>query len=171
VTGDGRSINGKFHWKPALGLQLVVWNEAVKISGADPDFHRRDRWDAITTGHHPDWELVSTPARAPITDLPPSTALSIVANGPERFGGRRVGMLVTDGADVVAALQRAAEEEGELVETVVAHIGGVTMIDGTTRVADKTIAGGPSVLFDAVVLAVAAPACPRWPPTRPPRSS
>ena len=38
----------KFHWKPKLGMQSVVWNEAVKINGADPDFHRRDLWDAIT---------------------------------------------------------------------------------------------------------------------------
>ena len=47
----------KFHWKPGLGLQSVVWNEAVKINGADPDFHRRDLWDAITQGAFPEWEL------------------------------------------------------------------------------------------------------------------
>jgi len=47
----------KFHWKPKLGLQSVVWNEAVKINGADPDFHRRDLWEAITTGNFPEWEL------------------------------------------------------------------------------------------------------------------
>ncbi|WP_432284273.1 catalase [Aminobacter sp. BA135] len=47
----------KFHWKPKLGLQSVVWNEAVKINGADPDFHRRDLWDAIKAGNFPEWEL------------------------------------------------------------------------------------------------------------------
>ena len=47
----------KFHWKPKLGLQSVVWNEAVKINGADPDFHRRDLWDAIQSGDFPEWEL------------------------------------------------------------------------------------------------------------------
>lgn len=47
----------KFHWKPKLGLQSVVWNEAVKINGADPDFHRRDLWDAIQSGNFPEWEL------------------------------------------------------------------------------------------------------------------
>jgi len=52
-----RSTFVKFHWKPKLGLQSVVWNEAVKINGADPDFHRRDLWDAITTGNFPEWEL------------------------------------------------------------------------------------------------------------------
>ncbi len=52
-----RSTFVKFHWKPKLGLQSVAWNEAVKINGADPDFHRRDLWDAITTGNFPEWEL------------------------------------------------------------------------------------------------------------------
>ena len=44
-------------WKPKLGMQSVVWNEAVKINGADPDFHRRDLWDAIQSGNFPEWEL------------------------------------------------------------------------------------------------------------------
>ena len=57
VNAEGRSVFVKFHWKPRLGLQSVVWNEAVKISGADPDFHRRDLWDAITQGNFPEWEL------------------------------------------------------------------------------------------------------------------
>ncbi|QEL17617.1 catalase [Limnoglobus roseus] len=57
VTAQGKSTYVKFHWKPKLGLQSVVWNEAVKINGADPDFHRRDLWDAIQTGDFPEWEL------------------------------------------------------------------------------------------------------------------
>lgn len=47
----------KFIWKPKLGLQSVIWNEAVKINGADPDFHRRDLWDSIQAGDFPEWEL------------------------------------------------------------------------------------------------------------------
>jgi catalase len=47
----------KFLWKPKFGLQSVVWNEAVKINGADPDFHRRDLWEAINAGNFPEWEL------------------------------------------------------------------------------------------------------------------
>ena len=47
----------KFHWKPKLGLQSVLWNEAAKINGADPDFHRRDLWAAIQSGNFPEWEL------------------------------------------------------------------------------------------------------------------
>jgi catalase len=57
VNAEGRSMFVKFHWKPRLRLQSVVWNEAMKINGADPDFHRRDLWDAITKGEFPEWEL------------------------------------------------------------------------------------------------------------------
>jgi len=57
VNADGKSTFVKFHWKPKLGLQSVTWNEAVKINGADPDFHRRDLWNAIQSGNFPEWEL------------------------------------------------------------------------------------------------------------------
>ena len=57
VTAQGKSRFVKFHWKPKLGMQSVVWNEAVKINGADPDFHRRDLWNAIKAGDFPEWEL------------------------------------------------------------------------------------------------------------------
>ena len=57
VDEAGKSTFVKFHWKPKQGMQSVVWNEAVKINGADPDFHRRDLWDAIGAGDFPEWEL------------------------------------------------------------------------------------------------------------------
>jgi catalase len=57
LDAEGKSTFVKFHWKPKQGLQSVVWNEAVKINGADPDFHRRDLWDAINAGDFPEWEL------------------------------------------------------------------------------------------------------------------
>jgi catalase len=57
VNAKGDSTFVKFHWKPKLGLQSVLWNEAVKINGADPDFHRRDLWTAIQSGNFPEWEL------------------------------------------------------------------------------------------------------------------
>jgi catalase len=57
VNAKNESTFVKFHWKPKLGLQSVLWNEAVKINGADPDFHRRDLWTAIQTGNFPEWEL------------------------------------------------------------------------------------------------------------------
>jgi catalase len=57
VNAAGKSTYVKFHWKPKLGMQSVVWNEAVKLNGADPDFHRRDLWAAIQGGDFPEWEL------------------------------------------------------------------------------------------------------------------
>ncbi len=57
VSAKDQSTFVKFHWKPKLGLQSVAWNEAVKINGADPDFHRRDLWQAIQSGNFPEWEL------------------------------------------------------------------------------------------------------------------
>ncbi len=57
VNDAGKSTFVKFHWKPKGGMQSVVWNEAVKINGADPDYHRRDLWAAIHAGDFPEWEL------------------------------------------------------------------------------------------------------------------
>ncbi len=53
----GKSTYVKFHWRPELGKQSVVWDEAVKISGADPDYHRRDLWNSIAKGDFPAWTL------------------------------------------------------------------------------------------------------------------
>ncbi|MFL9830888.1 catalase [Flavobacterium sp. ST-87] len=57
INKEGKSHFVKFHWKPKLGVHSVLWDEAVKISGADSDFHRRDLWDAIEAGQYPEWEL------------------------------------------------------------------------------------------------------------------
>ncbi|EON22892.1 MULTISPECIES: catalase [Nocardioides] len=57
VNADGKATFVKFHWKPRQGMQSVVWNEAVKINGADPDFHRRDLYAAIESGDFPQWDL------------------------------------------------------------------------------------------------------------------
>lgn len=57
INDRGKSRFVKFHWKPLLGVHSVVWDEAQKISGLDPDFHRRDLWEAIEKGDYPEWEL------------------------------------------------------------------------------------------------------------------
>jgi catalase len=57
VAADGASHFVKFHWTPRLGTHALVWDEAVKISGVDPDYHRRDLWEAIESGEYPEWEL------------------------------------------------------------------------------------------------------------------
>ncbi|MBK6540093.1 MAG: catalase [Flavobacteriales bacterium] len=55
AKGEGRFV--KFHWKPLLGVHSLAWDEATKINGKDPDFHRRDLWEAIESGNFPEWEL------------------------------------------------------------------------------------------------------------------
>ncbi len=57
VKDSGETNFVKFHWRPVLGTASVLWDEAVKISGADPDFHRRDLYEAIASGNFPEFEL------------------------------------------------------------------------------------------------------------------
>jgi catalase len=92
-------------------------------------------------------------------DLPPSPALSIVQRGPGRFEGRKLGVLLTDGADasLFAALADAVAAQGATLEVIAPHIGGATLSDGKLAAAKQKIDGGPSVLYDAVVV-LASPA-------------
>ena len=57
INAAGESRFVKFHWEPVAGTHSVVWDEAVKINGADSDFHRRDLWESIEAGNFPAWEL------------------------------------------------------------------------------------------------------------------
>jgi catalase len=57
LNAAGESTYVKFHWKPLLGAHALVWDEAQKLAGKDPDFHRRDLWEAIESGNFPEWEL------------------------------------------------------------------------------------------------------------------
>ena len=77
-----------------------------------------------------------------------------MANPPETFRGRKVGALVTDDADakVLASLRKALQDEGANLEIVAPTIGGVELSDGSWLAADQKIGGGPSVLYDAVVV-------------------
>lgn len=57
VNADGKASFVKFHWKPRLGLQSTIWDEALKLQAADNDYQRRDLWEAIDTGAFPQWDL------------------------------------------------------------------------------------------------------------------
>jgi len=57
INAAGESTFVKFHWRPKLGMQSTIWDETVKLSGADQDFHRRDMFDAIEAGGFPEWEF------------------------------------------------------------------------------------------------------------------
>jgi catalase len=97
VSAEGKSTFVKFHWKPKLGMQSVVWNEALKINGADPDFHRRDLWTAIQTGNYPEWELglqLFDDAFADSFDFDILDATKLIPE--ELVPIRRVGRLVLD---------------------------------------------------------------------------
>jgi len=87
-------------------------------------------------------------------DLEPSPALSIVERGPKRFEGRKLGILVTDGVDakLLKSLTAAITKEKAVFEIIAPKVGGVTASDGSWVEAHHMIDGGPSVLFDAVVL-------------------
>jgi catalase len=93
-------------------------------------------------------------AREPVRDLTASPALSILANGPDSFAGRKIGILVTDGVDAAKldAVKSAAEQAQVNVELIAPAVGGVDDSDGTHAPADQKIDGGPSVLYDAVIL-------------------
>ena len=97
VAADGTSTYVKFHWKPEQGLQSVLWDEAVKINGADPDFHRRDLWNAIAAGDFPVWELgvqVFDDAFADSFDFDVLDPTKLIPE--ELVPVRRVGRLVLD---------------------------------------------------------------------------
>lgn len=57
INAEGKGVFVKFHWTPKQGLAQLVWDEAQKLAGKDPDFHRRDLYDAIDNGFYPEWEL------------------------------------------------------------------------------------------------------------------
>ncbi len=72
INSAGESVFCKFHWTPVAGTHSLVWDEAVKIAGADADFHRRDLWEAIEAGAYPEWELslqLFTEAQADVFDF------------------------------------------------------------------------------------------------------
>ena len=97
VSATGKSTFVKFHWKPKLGMQSVAWNEAVKINGADPDFHRRDLWNAIQSGHFPEWELGLQLFDEPFVERFAFDVLDATKLIPEEeVPIRRVGRLVLD---------------------------------------------------------------------------
>ncbi len=94
------------------------------------------------------------PARKPI-EMKPSPALSLILKAPKTLQGRKIGVLVTDGTDaaLVASLRTAVEKAGAQLQVVAPKIGGAAAKGGKRIEADHQLAGGPSILFDAVAVA------------------
>jgi catalase len=97
VNEQGAATFVKFHWRPALGLQSTCWDEAVKIQGADNDYHRRDLREAIDSGQFPEWELgvqLLTEAQAEALPFDVLDATKLIPE--ETIPVRVVGRLVLD---------------------------------------------------------------------------
>jgi catalase len=95
INADGEATFVKFHWRPKLGLQSTCWDEAVKIAGADPDYHRRDLFEAIAGGNFPEWQfgvqlLTQSEADALPFDILDATKVIPEELVPIRFIGRMV---------------------------------------------------------------------------------
>jgi catalase len=131
--------------QPGIRARMVA-----NLRNVDENFAQRVA-DGLRLASYPER---TSPARPPIADLPPSPSLSIVLNGPERFAGRKIGVLVTDGTDakLLQALRNAATAEGALTELVAPWIGGVTTSDGELVPVHQKVGGGPSVLYDAIAV-------------------
>ncbi|RJL01895.1 catalase [Paracoccus aestuarii] len=97
VNAEGKSTFVKFHWKPRLGLQSQVWNEAVKTAGANQDYHRQDLWEAIEAGDFPEWDLAIQTFDAEWAEKQPYDVLDATKLIPEEdIPVRIVGKLVLD---------------------------------------------------------------------------
>ena len=101
--------------------------------------------------------IMPKPAEAAIAsrqDRAAAPSLSILANGPDRFEGRKLGILVTDGTDaaLLEALTGAVAKAGASFEIIAPKVGGAKASDGNPIEVQQMIGGGPSVLYDAVAL-------------------
>ncbi len=97
VNAAGESTFVKFHWRPKLGLQSTIWDESVKIAGADPDYHRRDLFEAIESGAFPEWDLAVQLFTAEDADAFPFDHLDATKLIPEELVPLKViGRMVLD---------------------------------------------------------------------------
>ena len=97
VNKEGKSTFVKFHWKPKAGLASTIWDETVKIAGADPDFQRRDMFERIGRGDYPEWELGLQLFDQAFADSQPYDVLDATKIIPEEvLPVRIVGKMVLD---------------------------------------------------------------------------
>ena len=97
VNEAGEETFCKFHWRPRLGTQSVIWDESAKTQGADNDFHRRDLWEAIDRGDHPEWDFAVQVFDRELADSLPYDVLDATKLIPEEVVPLRViGRMVLD---------------------------------------------------------------------------
>ncbi len=97
VNKDGKSTFVKFHWKPKLGVQSLVWDESAKLQGADNDFHRRDLYEAIDAGDYPEWDFGIQVISDELAESLPYSVLDATKLVPEELAPVRIiGRMVLD---------------------------------------------------------------------------
>jgi catalase len=97
VNAEGKITFVKFHWKPKLGMQSTLWDEALKLQAADNDYHRRDLWEAIDTGAFPEWEMGIQAFDQAFADAQPYDVLDATKLIPEEvIPVRPIGRMVLD---------------------------------------------------------------------------
>ncbi|SMO85890.1 catalase [Paracoccus laeviglucosivorans] len=97
VNAEGSTVFVKFHWRPRLGIQSLIWDESAKLQGADNDFHRRDLWDAIEAGDFPEWDFAIQVIDQATADSLPHDILDATKIVPEEIVPLRViGRMVLD---------------------------------------------------------------------------
>jgi catalase len=97
VNAKGEATFVKFHWKPKLGVQSLVWDESAKLQGADNDYHRRDLWESIETGGFPEWEFGIQVISQKLAEELPYSVLDATKIVPEEIAPVRIiGRMVLD---------------------------------------------------------------------------
>lgn len=160
VGPQGLATFVKFHWKPKLGLQSLLWPEAQRIGGVDPDYHRRDLWEAIEAGDFPEWELgvqlidEETATRLPFDLLDPTKLVT-----EELVPVRRIGRLVLN-----------RNVRNFFAETEQAAFGAQNVVPGIDFSSDPLLQGRCGSYFDSQLarlgsvnfpqLPINAPQCP-----------
>jgi catalase len=120
------------------------------LMNINPDLGKR-----VSVGLGMDGQAETIKPARPLVEMKPSPALSLIAKAPKTLEGRKVGVLVTDGSDgaLVQVLKAAVEKAGAQLQVVAPKVGGAKMKGGAVLAADHQLAGGPSIFFDAVVVA------------------
>jgi catalase len=147
----------KFHWRPKIGSAFVLWDEAVKISGADPDFHRRDLWESIERGDFPEFELsvqLLTQAEADAFDFDVLDATKIIPE--EQFPRIPIGRMVLD---------RNPDNFFAETEQVAFHVGNV--VPGIDFSNDPLLQGRLFSYIDTQLLRLGGPNFHQIPINRP----
>jgi len=97
VNSKGQSTLVKFHWRPRLGVQSLVWDESAKLQGADNDYHRRDLFEAINNGSYPEWDFCVQVIGDELADSLPYSVLDATKLVPEEVAPLKiVGRMVLD---------------------------------------------------------------------------